>query len=121
MNISLCIFLFKPVVPNAPFLYPLKTSENLMVLMFSGGRERVHWEQIGLHSLSIHLLPGRTHFSEKCFLFFILAYLHLQTSNLMQVMLSLKDDHHSNLRLSSFSHFRYVDSFAFFNIFFGLK
>ena len=30
-----------PFVPNAPFLYPLKTSENLE------GRERVHWEQMG--------------------------------------------------------------------------
>ena len=29
-------------VPNAPFLYPLKTSE-----MFSGGRERMDWEQMG--------------------------------------------------------------------------
>ena len=28
-----------PFVPNAPFLYPLKTSENR--------RERVHWEQMG--------------------------------------------------------------------------
>ena len=38
---------FNPFVPNAPFLYPLKTSENLKVfLMFSGGRERVHWEKM---------------------------------------------------------------------------
>ena len=37
---------FNPLVPNAPFLYPLKTSKNLMVL-FSGGTERVHWEQMG--------------------------------------------------------------------------
>ena len=28
-----------PLVPSAPFLYPLKT--------FSKGSERVHWEQIG--------------------------------------------------------------------------
>ena len=34
-----------PFVPSAPFLYPLKTSESF--LMFSGGRERVHWEQLG--------------------------------------------------------------------------
>ena len=33
-----------PFVPNASFLYPLKTSENLM---FSGSREKVHWEQLG--------------------------------------------------------------------------
>ena len=32
-------------VPNAPFLYLLKTSEN----QFSGARERVHWEQNGLN------------------------------------------------------------------------
>ena len=30
-----------PFVPNAPFLYPLKN------IMFSGGRERVHWERMG--------------------------------------------------------------------------
>ena len=30
-----------PFVPNAPFLYPQKTSR------FSRGRERVHWEQVG--------------------------------------------------------------------------
>ena len=34
-----------PFVPNAPFLYLLKTSENRKV--FSGGREGVHWEQMG--------------------------------------------------------------------------
>ena len=37
--------LFAPIVPNATFLYPLKTSEYLMVFfMFSGCRERVRWE-----------------------------------------------------------------------------
>ena len=30
--------MINPLVPNAPFLYPLKT--------FSKGSERVHWEQI---------------------------------------------------------------------------
>ena len=35
-------------VPNEPFLYPLKTSENRKVFfMLSGGRERVHWERMG--------------------------------------------------------------------------
>ena len=29
--------ILKPFVPNAPFLYT----------MFSGGTERVHWEQMG--------------------------------------------------------------------------
>ena len=33
---------FNSFVPNTPFLYHLKTSENL----FIGGRERVHWKQI---------------------------------------------------------------------------
>ena len=38
---------FNPFVPNAFFLYPLKILENLTVFfMFSGGRERVHWEQM---------------------------------------------------------------------------
>ena len=39
-----------PFVPNAPFLYPLKTPENRKVFWcfkFSGGRDRVQWEQIG--------------------------------------------------------------------------
>ena len=38
---------FNPFVPNAPFLYPLKISENRKVFRtFSGGRERVHWERM---------------------------------------------------------------------------
>ena len=37
---------FNPFVPNAPFLYPLKTSENLTVFLFLGGRESMHWEQM---------------------------------------------------------------------------
>ena len=46
LMISLFI-LFNLPVPNAPFLYPLKRSEHLMVfLIFLGGREMVHWEQI---------------------------------------------------------------------------
>ena len=47
-----------PFVPNAPKLYPLKTSENLSVYpenirkpygfpMFSWGRESVQWELMG--------------------------------------------------------------------------
>ena len=36
---------FNPFVPNAPFLYPLKTENDF--LMFSGGRERVHRERMG--------------------------------------------------------------------------
>ena len=32
---------FKPLLPNALFLYPLKTSKNNF-LMFLGGRERMH-------------------------------------------------------------------------------
>ena len=38
----------KPFVPNAPFLYPLKIFRKPLDLqMFSGGREKVHWEQMG--------------------------------------------------------------------------
>ena len=33
-----------PFVPDATFPYPLKVEG---FLMFSGGRERVHWEQMG--------------------------------------------------------------------------
>ena len=40
-----CCSKVNPFVANAPFLYPLKTPENLAV--FLGGRERVHWEQMG--------------------------------------------------------------------------
>ena len=36
-----------PFVPNAHFLYPLKISENLTALMFSGDRERVHLGRMG--------------------------------------------------------------------------
>ena len=40
--------LINPFVPNALFFYPLKTSENRKgFLMFSGGREREHWERMG--------------------------------------------------------------------------
>ena len=35
----------KPFVPNALFLYTLKASENRMVI--SGGREKMHREQMG--------------------------------------------------------------------------
>ena len=42
------ISLFKHLFPNASFLYPLKTSENLKgFLMFSGVREKLHWEKMG--------------------------------------------------------------------------
>ena len=37
-------FWTNPFVPNAPFLYPMKTSENGKV--FLGGRERMHWERM---------------------------------------------------------------------------
>ena len=37
--------LFNPVVPNAPFLYHLKTKP-YGFMMFLGGREMVQWEQI---------------------------------------------------------------------------
>ena len=42
MNVLFGIF-FNPFVPNASFLYPLKTSEGPKV---SEGRERVHWKQM---------------------------------------------------------------------------
>ena len=39
---------FNPFAPNVPFFYLLKTSENCkFFLMFSGGRERAHWERMG--------------------------------------------------------------------------
>ena len=41
----------KPFVLNAPFLYPLKTTEDLFsqnsFFMSSEGRERVDWDQMG--------------------------------------------------------------------------
>ena len=37
-----------PFAPNASFLYPLETSENLLgFFMFSGVRKRVHYKQKG--------------------------------------------------------------------------
>ena len=45
-HFSRSAYLINPFVFNVPFLYPLKTSENLKFLWcFQGGRERVHWEQ----------------------------------------------------------------------------
>ena len=38
-------FCVDPFVPNAPFLYPLKTSENLTDWEHW---ENVHWERMGL-------------------------------------------------------------------------
>ena len=43
-NIKKILSFFNLFVPNEPFLYHLKTSETLM---FSRGRERVHWERMG--------------------------------------------------------------------------
>ena len=46
--LSTISFLVNPFAPNAPYLCPLKISENRHVfLCFSGGRERVHWERMG--------------------------------------------------------------------------
>ena len=36
-----------PFAPNGPFFCPMKTSRNCGFLMFSRGRKRVHWEQMG--------------------------------------------------------------------------
>ena len=56
-HFSRSAYLINPFVFNAPFLYPLKTSENLKFLWcFQGGRERVHWEQ---KLLFICLKPDR--------------------------------------------------------------
>ena len=47
---SVALYYTNPFVPNAPFLYPLKTSENQKTVRFSdvsGGRERVDWERMG--------------------------------------------------------------------------
>ena len=46
-RLSHTLLIVNPFAPNAPFLYPLKKSENLAVLlMFSVGRERAHREQM---------------------------------------------------------------------------
>ena len=37
---------FNNFVPDAPFLYPMKTSENLAVFLFSGGKKRRHLQQM---------------------------------------------------------------------------
>ena len=44
-RVCLKILVFNPFVPNARFLYPLKT-ENLKFSDVFRGRERVHWEQM---------------------------------------------------------------------------
>ena len=36
-----------PLQPSVASLYPLKTSENLGFLMFSGGIDKQHWAVMG--------------------------------------------------------------------------
>ena len=38
---------YNPFVPNTPFLYPPENIRKSLGFLFSGGRERVHWEQMG--------------------------------------------------------------------------
>ena len=46
LTIFLRSFLFNPFVPSAPFLYPLKTSENFMVFgCFQGVEKRCIWNK----------------------------------------------------------------------------
>ena len=42
--VKTCWTLLNPFVPNAPFFFP---HSPYGFLMFPGGRERVHWEQMG--------------------------------------------------------------------------
>ena len=49
-------FSFNPFVPNAPFLYPMKTSENRKVFCFHGDRERVHWKRMGKNGITLAIL-----------------------------------------------------------------
>ena len=44
IQISSSVNLF---LPNIPFLYPLKTSENQRLQIFPGGLKRGHWEEMG--------------------------------------------------------------------------
>ena len=70
--------IFSPFVPNTPLLYPLKTSENLTVFWcFQGGRERVHWEQMGYIKVRWGKNISR-HFSMKKF-FWDLKFMSLIT------------------------------------------
>ena len=62
-----------PFVPNATFLYPLKTSENQYRFLLLGGRENVHWEQMGewhyqtfmIESFS-KIVPKMSYLFENC-------------------------------------------------------
>ena len=48
VGLLLKILNINPFVTNAPFLYPPENIRKLYgFLMFSGGRERMHWEQMG--------------------------------------------------------------------------
>ena len=44
---SLVIFTFTPLFLMHPFSTPRKHEKTEGFLMFSGGRERVHWKQMG--------------------------------------------------------------------------
>ena len=48
---------YKPFVPNAPFLYPMKTSENRDVFR---GRKRVHWKRMfnPLNAKGVYIRPS---------------------------------------------------------------
>ena len=41
------IEILNPYVPNGTFLYPVKISENLTIIILSGDGERVNWERMG--------------------------------------------------------------------------
>ena len=43
-------------VLNAPFLHPLKTSENCQVFWFLRGREKVHWKKNGSKLSQLQLI-----------------------------------------------------------------
>ena len=45
-NNMMLVALINPLVPNAPFFHLYG------FLMFSGGRERIHWERMGFRKLN---------------------------------------------------------------------
>ena len=93
---------FKPFVPNAPFLYPLKTSENLTV--FQGlekgciGNEWVKEKIKNLFNLNFipHSFPN---------LAVYVAYKAVPSLSALQVTLTLKNNYCRPFRFLSFHGF----------------
>ena len=93
---------FNPFIPNTPFLYPLKTSENLTFFWCFQGVEKGcignKWVKIQITNHNSKALSKTTSKKTQFFEFFLLLYYHTK--------LSLQSNLH-------FCHLLYIDSIRF--------